>query len=467
MDTQELLVRLKSLLPAGSHLVGGAVRDALLGVTPKDVDFLIPRDPFVAGPELAAQLNGFFVPLDEQRRIARVVLRGGFDIDLLPIPAGGVEASLAERDFTINAMARSMSDGTLLDPFGGQKDLAAKSIRFVLEKNLDEDPLRILRAWRFRAALEFEIEPALLDAIQRRNATLWSVAPERIAEEWFLLLAASGSADTVRRMSDAGTLMTLLPELTAAQGCTQNDFHHLDVLGHSLAAMDIIDSIAADPGYFVPTEAVPIITDYLVRPLVGRRPRAAYLRFACLLHDIDKPATRSTDEDGFVHFYRHEKLGEQTTSSIASKLRLAKAETDLLRLLVAHHMAFSPDLYEPAANLDRFFYRLFRDFGGDDGLGLLLFSLADRESSLGPAITPEFNARHRAFVVDGILRYIRQKDRVIPPKLIAGEDVMNVLGLPPGPAIGGILERIRILQAEGKVITREDALKILPTLQSE
>lgn len=466
MDLTGLFERLKQLLPRGSFLVGGGVRDRILGTDPKDMDFLVPDDPFKIGPTLAQTLEGFFVPLDDDRRIARVVLRGGFDIDLLPIPAGGIAASLAERDFTINAIALSLDTGALTDPFSGQADIRARRIRFVDVKNLDEDPLRILRVWRFRAALGFTIDPALLTAVRERNGKIWSVAPERIAEEWFLILGADGAGKTIREMADAGTLIALFSELLPMRGCAQNEFHHLDVFDHSLAAVSAIDAINAAPEKFIPQRAVETIREYLDRPMIGRRKRAAYLRFACLLHDIEKPSTKAADEEGRIHFYGHEKAGEVSVGKICDKLRLARAESDLLRLFVAQHMIFGPGVYEPGANLDRFFYRLFRDFGGDDGLGLLIVSLADREASLGPAVAADFNEKHKKFVGDGILRYLEQKSRVFPPKLLSGEDVMNTLKIPAGPKVGQILERVRELQAEGKIHTREEAIELLPRLHA-
>ncbi len=465
MESRDPLARITRHLPRGSFLVGGAVRDAVRGVPPKDFDFLIPQDPFAFGPDLARALDGFFVPLDEDRRIARVVLRGGDDVDLLPIPPGGVIESLAERDFTMNALAQAIDSGEIVDPFNGRADITARRICFVAEKNLDADPLRILRAFRFQAALGFSVDPALLAAIRSRNHLVWSPAPERIAEEWFLLLAATPAGPAIESMSDAGTLTALFPELLPTRGCEQNVFHHLDVFGHSLAALHAIDEIVATPGQHVPPESVELVRDYLARPLVGNRPRAAYLRFVCLLHDIEKPSTKMADADGEIHFYGHEKAGAARTAEICEKLRLANVEIELMRRLVVQHMIFGPGLYEIESNLDRFFYRLFRDFGGDDGLGMLIFSLADRAAGLGPALPADFNEKHKRFVADGILRYIRQKDRIVPPKLIAGEDVMRALNMSPGPEIGRILERVRELQAEGRIQTRDDALRELPEIR--
>ncbi|OGH60678.1 MAG: hypothetical protein A3G34_11175 [Candidatus Lindowbacteria bacterium RIFCSPLOWO2_12_FULL_62_27] len=465
MEANKLLDCLKPLLPPGSFLAGGAVRDMLLGVEPRDVDVLVPADPMVLGRTIAERLDGFFVPLDESRRIARVVLRGGDDVDLLPIPSGGVPESLAERDFTMNAIAQSLDTGALVDPFNGREDLKNKTIRHVAEKNLEDDPLRILRAWRFHATLGFSIDPALLAAIRQKHNRIWSVAPERIAEEWFIILAAPAAGRAVRAMADAGTLTALLPELLPMRGCTQNEFHHLDVFDHSLAAIDVVDDIAGRPERQFPPEAAPVVAEYLARTLVGRRPRVAYLRFAALLHDIEKPSARSVDPDGRVHFYGHEKTGRASASAICGKLRLARDESDLVARLVAQHMIFGPELFDATADRDRFFYRIFRDFGGDDGIGLLILSLADRMASLGPAVTGDFNESHRRLVVDGVVRYIQEKERVVPPKLLSGNDVMTALNLPPGPAVGVILERVRELQAEGKIRSRDDALRALPSLR--
>ncbi len=464
MNLQARLLELKNRLPAGSYLVGGAVRDRLLGVPPKDLDVLVPGDPFVLGRALAEGWNGFFVPLDETRRIARVVLRGGADIDLLPIPPGGIADSLAERDFTINAIALSLDDDRILDPFNGQADIHSRSIRAVADINLDHDPLRLLRAWRFRATLGFSPVPQLVRAIQIRHNSLWSVAAERIAEEWFLLLAAKNAGRTIQEMNTADTLLALFPEFRPMRGCVQNEFHHLDVLDHSLAAVDIIDELAADPLRVFPVESADAVADYLNRPLIGGRARVAYLRFACLLHDIEKPSTRAADPDGRIHFYGHERAGAASARTICEKFKLARVESDLLMTLVGQHMIFGPGIYLPETNLDRFFYRLFRDFGGDDGLGLLILSLADRMASLGPAVTPEFNEKHKRFVFDGIRRYFQEKDRVVPPRILSGDDVMRALNMPPGPAVGAILERVRELQAEGKILSRVDALRILPSL---
>jgi len=260
MSTTDATNRLRRwLAPLGSDLpplflVGGAVRDLLFGRPCKDLDLICTRPEALArrlGRIHQAAVVPFLKKVDASCH--RVVSRADPDdfLDLSPIAGGSVEADLSRRDFTINAMALPVLSGgglgPVVDPLGGRRDLASRIIRACGPNAFRNDPVRILRAARIAAQLGFAVEPATLDLARRGAAALATVAVERCVKELFDLLAQPASAPYIRSLDELGALEAVLPEIRPLKGCGQNAFHHLDVWGHCLAALDHLEAMLADP----------------------------------------------------------------------------------------------------------------------------------------------------------------------------------------------------------------------------
>ncbi|GAA5533056.1 CCA tRNA nucleotidyltransferase [Deinococcus aluminii] len=414
--------------PAGALLVGGAVRDWLRGVAPKDFDWAVP-DPAQAARELAAQVGGSAFLLDEARGYWRVHVPEGVQHDFVPQP-DDIADDLRRRDFTVNALALT-GGGKLLDPAGGQADLRARRLRMVSEANLRDDSLRAWRAVRFEVTLGLRMEAATEAAVRQVAADLAAgrlpmPALERVRDEVQVLLAHPDAARGVRRLEDLGLLALTLPELREGVGVMQGGFHHLDVFGHELEAL---------------------------HQLLARFPDADLpLRWATLLHDLGKPRTRDTEmRPDRTTFYGHERVGAELARQALTRLRLPAAEVARVAALVRAHMAHLP-ISEREAR--RFVHRR-RELLPD----LLRLMLADREAARGPQSTP--GTRHAyALGLERVLAALEEQPAP-PPPLLTGRDVMALLGVPPGPAVGEALRAVAEAQALGEVRDAEEARAFL------
>jgi poly(A) polymerase len=453
---------------AGAAVVGGAVRDAHLGVPARDVDWLV-RDPEAAARTLADATGGALVALDPERGHWRVVWGAG-DADApgapvtpgaiawdlaAPDPPGDpreqavVEADLRRRDLTINALAFRPDTGEVVDPTGGLADLRRGLVRAVARENLWADVLRAWRVVRFAAQLGFRVERrtrgwvqelarALAAAADRGpppHAAVALPAPERLGAELDDTIATPVAGRAFAALDDLGLLAPVLPELTDGRGVAQGNLHHLDVLRHQLEAL---------------------------QQLVDAFPDADLaLRWATLLHDVGKPPTRtpgSVTEDGLVlrdRFHGHDALGAELAAAALRRLRRPRATVARVHDLVAAHMRPLPDDERGAR---RFAHRL-RPLLPD----LLRLMVADREAARGRAASAVARRRYRERI-GLVLAALEQPPA--PTPIVDGHALMAALGLAPGPRVGELLAAIAEARALGDVGTREEALAYAERLEA-
>lgn len=410
--------------PPGGLLVGGAARDWLRGVAPKDYDWAVP-DPAQAARAMADALGGSAFPLDEERGYWRVHLDGEAHHDFVPLPAD-VNDDLLRRDFTVNALAVTEAK-KVLDPAGGGADLRARRLRMVSAANLRADPLRAWRAARLELTLGFKLEPETEQVVREvaahlADGRLKMPAAERIRDELHALLLHPDAAHGLKRLEDLGLLALTLPELREGMGLQQGGFHHLDVFEHGLEAL---------------------------HQLLARLPDAPLpLRWAALLHDVGKPRSHTFDpETGRTHFYGHDKLGAALTTQMLTRLKLPAGDIKHIAGLVEAHMVPLPAGEKEAR---RFVHRR-RDLLPD----LLWVMLADREAARGPSSSEA--SRHAYAVAMGrVLEAL--EDQPAPPRpLLTGADVIELLGIPPGPRIGEVLRALSEAVAMGEVMDEVEA----------
>lgn len=445
------------------HLVGGTVRDALLGRRPApgevDVDLALAAGAFALGRALADRLEGALVPLDPDRGVARVVARG-VRVDLADFRVPGLLADLTARDFTVNALAVPVGPllragrAPVVDPTGGLADLRARRLRLTAPRVLDEDPLRTLRGARLEAVLGFRLSPATARAVRAAAPGLGRVSAERVRDELLLVLALPASARTLRRLDALGLLAAVLPEVEPMRRCAQPAPHRFPVLEHSLRAVAAADRAVAAPRLLEPFGDD--LAAHLAEPVGGGVRRAEVLKLAALLHDVAKPATRRV-VGRRVRFFEHDTAGAAVARAIGVRLRLPERAVGLLERLVRFHLR-PMHLAAAGGATARARYRFYRDLGADTR-DLLLLTLVDAAAVRGEPLGRVW--RRATLVRDLLAGWPEQQEVAQAPPLVRGGDVMTQFGLAPGPAVGRLLGLAREAQALGLVRSREEALAYL------
>lgn len=485
---------IESLAPS-SYVVGGFVRDCLIGRPSRDIDVVVSGDPFGIAKDLARELSGSFVPLDEEHGIARVVLPaptvGGHhapqsETDRVIIDvaqcAESIENDLSRRDFTLDAIAVPVSafasqfedDGgyqaativkSAVDPFGGLRDLSDRVLRHCGTEVFRDDPGRLLRAIRLAQEFALTVSPATESLIMRDASLISGVAAERTRDELLKLLELPRSADSVRYLDRVGLLTRIVPELESCRDVEQPTSHFWDVLEHSIQTLatyefisgqsdwrygndEMLDHMPADPAFHA----------YPGEDVSAEATRAALIKIGCLLHDVAKPQTRVLDDTGRARFLGHARDGAAVAGAIMQRLRFSTNETSYVESLVYNHLR-PAQMSTEGPPTPRAVYRFFRDTGSA-GPGVLYVAMADYLACRGPLFTMT-EWRNVCDLAAFILKeYQRQRATISPRGLVDGRALMRELGLEPGPAVGRLLETIREAQAAGQIETREEALRL-------
>ena len=478
-----LLDKVRDALPnVELYLVGGAVRDAMLGRLSLDLDFAAPSDGIALARRVANALGADIFPLDNERDTGRVIvtLPDGTreKLDFATYRGADLEADLRNRDFTVNAMAVDLRTMSIHDPLNGANDLRAKKLRACTETSISDDPIRILRGIRQAAAFGFQIEASTRAAMKSAAPTIGRISPERVRDELFRILEGPQPAASIRALDMLGVLTHILPELAAMKGVKQPEPHIYDVWEHTLQVLSALESVlsALAVGY-EPEQTGDLLTGLLVMRLGRYREQFAshfekrlnedretlpLLFFAALYHDVAKPQSITKDETGRIRFWGHDERGAEMAEVRAREFRFSNDEIARVTTVIKNHMRIhfhtnrmDGEGKDPSRKA---IYRFFKD-SGESGLDLILLALADMRATHGNNLTQETWKAALDVCRIFLENYFERPEEVIsPPRLLDGNDLMRELSLKPGPRVGDLLEAIREGQATGKVSTREDAL---------
>jgi poly(A) polymerase len=419
---------------ARAYLVGGYVRDRLLGRESHDVDFAVEGDALGLARSVADWMRGSFVPLDDERGTGRVVTRDEHGqrlfVDFAVLQGGDITVDLSRRDFTIDAIALDIGDlSRFIDPYDGRGDLEAGRVRAVSEAAFRDDPLRTLRAVRLAAELSLRIEPRTEEWIQRDAGLIAAVSAERVRDELSKILAQPGAADNLRYLDELSLLGVILPETEGAE--------------RSLGVVRALEDLYAvlRPSSFVLHHSDRLLS-HLSQFTSGDRQRLVLLKL--------------------VVFLRGGEWGRRVGLALR-RLRFSRGEVNLGRIVAAQWGRLG-QLRAAEALTRRDVYCFFRDTG-EVGLDLVFLFLADRLASRG--VSPDLDQIGAAAPWEGDLKfatallqdyYERHTEVISPPKLIGGGDLMETFGLEEGPRLGELLEAVREAQAAGEIRTRQEAL---------
>ena len=462
-DSVEPLRRFFASQDLDAYLVGGAVRDSLLGRELLDLDIAVRGDAERVAGRAAAALGWKAHPLDSARGIFR--LSPGDDapyVDLSPV-RGSIESDLAQRDFTIDAIALPLTgDAAPVDPHDGAPDLDRRVIRALSSDVFVDDPGRLLRAVRLAAQLGFDIEPSTTGWIRSNAGLISSVAPERTREE---LLRLFGSRDTVRwlrEMDELGLLCRIVPELEEARGVAQPKEHYWDVFDHCIETVGQVERLLQSEecsgflGDDIPVDA----RDYFSQHASDGHMRLNLLKLVGLLHDISKPATKTIEPSGRIRFFGHDAEGAEVAGNILRRLRFSGAGIDLVSTMVEHHLRPGQMAKQGELPTRRAVYRFHRDLG-QAAIDTVYLNLADYLAARGPDLD-EDDWDYRRDVARLILRgSAASEGSTRTATLIDGHDIMREMGIPPGPKVGEMLEMVREAHSSGCVSTKEEALALL------
>jgi poly(A) polymerase len=426
-----------------AFVVGGFVRDLLLGKQVRDIDIVVVGQGVSFGEQVAKELGRTNLVVFEKFGTAMLQL-DDWKLEFVgarkesyskysrkpKVEVGTLDDDLSRRDFTVNAMAVSLNAhdfGTLFDPFGGQQAMTERILRTPLEPEatFDDDPLRIMRAFRFAAQLGFSVEQSVIEAAGKMAPRLKIVSQERITDEFMKILASSKPSVGLQLMHTTGVLKIVFPEVAHMGGVDQRqDFHHKDVLQHTFRVLDNVAEASHD----------------------------VWLRLAALLHDIAKPRTKAFKEGIGWTFHGHEELGARMVKPIFRKMRFPFEKMGYVEKLVRLHLR--PMALVDEGVTDSAVRRLLFEVG-DDVDDLMMLCRADITSK-NPKLVVQVKQNYDA--VAQKMAEVEEKDKIRnwqPP--LRGDEIMQVCGLEPGPVVGKLKDAITDAILDGLIPNDHDA----------
>ncbi len=452
------------------HVVGGTVRDMLLGKHPGDLDIALEKGAISFVHAVISILGGgSFVDLSGPEDEGARLVWQNIQVDAADYrkDASTIEEDLMRRDFTINSMAvpfENLSDDglktDLLDPTGGLTDLRGGVLRHCGGAFAD-DPVRMVRGFRFQATMGFSLVPETMTAVQENCSLISRVAPERIRVELDMIFSSNKTAATLKDMHATTLLEKLLPELYWGRGVAQPRFHHLDVFDHNMLALEMMEELIVSPETYFP-EAGESLKQYLQDEHVVRG-----LKWAALLHDIGKPGTRgkSEKEAGRVTFYGHDEAGRNHFSDFAKRMRWSGRDTDFVASLIGMHMHpfHLCNNVRTGGITKRAALKLCKR-AGDRLPALFLLAMADSLAGRGEQ-KPENMEQEIALLFDEVCREYRESIRPVlkGPRLLTGTDLKELFGLAPGPFFSTILDGLETARVENEVEDRSSAISWVET----
>ncbi len=434
------------------YLVGGSVRDLLMEKSYLDRDIAI-KNAYDFARKLEERFNATFIELDAENKIYRLVLEDKINyLDISEIQGKNIEEDLARRDFTINAIAINLSSGDVIDPFNGQIDIKNKIIRHIKDTNFTDDPLRILRAFRFASITGFDITKETKYCIDKYKHLLLNPAKERINYELMKLFGGYNCSNVLLKMDEFGILEEIFPCINDMKKVPPNTHHHLDLFNHVVETVRNIDNL-----YLNSNE---LVKNHLDKIDFGGFPRLSHLKIAGFLHDIGKYSTWTIEESGRHRFIKHDDVGAKMCVSLLRDMKFSKKQIEYISTMIKTHIYPSNVIDAPELN-DKVMMRYLRKME-ENVIDNIILAKADRLSARGEAITEEIINKNLAGLDKLLNFYLEKRETMKPlPKLVDGYEVMQILNIKQSPLLGEIINSLKEAQINGDINTKEEALNFV------
>jgi len=449
-------------------IVGGTVRDALLGRPVRDLDLTVRGDSQRVARKLARAVGGPVFPLSEAFGAWRAMDPDRtWTCDVTEMHGEGIDADLARRDFTVNAIAVPLDGGEPHDPQGGLQDLENKALRVIGGPTVEEsayadDPLRPLRLARFAAELDLHPTPDTRHLTQQAAPLVRNAAAERVFQELRRIVSADRVIDGLALSDELGLTAVVLPELYALHGVEQSHFHHLDVHDHTIEVLRCHLALEHDPeGVF--GELAEPLDRLMSEPFADELTGWQALRFAALLHDCGKPATRGVRPDGRVTFIGHDKAGAEMIRDLCRRLKTSERLRELLAGVTRHHLVLGFLVHERPLSRERIYEYLQRCQPVE--VEVTLLTCADRLATRGKNAEDAIK-KHLDLARELMAEALEWRADPPEPPLRGGE-LAEELGIDPGPELGELLARLREARFTGEAETREEAVALARRLREQ
>lgn len=435
-------------------LVGGAVRDILLGETPLDLDIVSADNAFQYAQELASKLDTISIKLGKDPHTIYRIVSPEFVFDVADLNGPSIKQDLYQRDFCINAIAWELPQGDMIDCTNGLKDIEKRMIRMVADTTFRRDPIRLLRAFRLACTLNFQIEKNTLAAIKKEAHLIKTAAAERIQTELLKILNTPNCTETIITMKTTGVLENILPEVTELERCHQNHHHDFDAYHHTIFALLALEKFLGDLTLIFEQKQILLKTAKFTR-------KPEHLKLAMLLHDIGKPTSRTITSDDQVHFYDHEKKSAQMADQVSRRLALSNIQRTYITSIIRYHLyPMLLFLEQQKGHLtQRAIIKLFRKTKAVS-LDLLLHAAADFVGKK-PSNDPIKAASDFICFIQKILEYYHDyfEPALKRPPFLTGKDLIKDFGLTPSPLFKIILDRIEEGRLTGQLGSKVDAIR--------
>lgn len=437
------------------YLVGGTVRDYYMDLESTDRDIIVmDEDAKSFALKLADLFEASYVPLDEENKIYRLVLPDKINYIDVTNPVGdSIEKDLMRRDLTINSIAVNIRSGEIIDISGGVTDIKNKCLNYVNEHNFVDDPLRLLRVYRFQALYGFELAPETINAVCKYSSLIQEPAVERINYELMKLFSGKYAHKALENMNKTWILEEIFPFVAELKQVPPNAHHHLDLFHHSIETVKQIQIL-----YENNSEPV---KEHLERIDFGGFPRLAHLKLAGFMHDIGKFSTW-TIEEGKHRFIKHDDVGAKLAIDYLKKLHFSNKQIQYISSMIKYHIYPSHVMTSPQIT-EKIMMRYVRKMDVNS-IDNIILAQADRLSARGPEITDDIVERNINSLNMLIKFYLETRETLKPlPKLLSGDDVMKILDIKPSRKLGEIMSALHEAQISGDVMTKEQAVEFIKT----
>lgn len=456
IKSDEILSKIIDKFDNEIYLVGGTVRDFYIGLESTDRDIIVmDQDAREFALKLSELFQATFVPLDEENKIYRIVLPDKINYIDVTNPVGdSIEKDLMRRDLTINAIAVNIRTGELIDISGGVTDIMNKCINYVNELNFVDDPLRLLRVYRFQALYGFQLAPETINAVCKYSDLIHKPAVERINYELLKLFGGEYAHVALENMNKTWILEEIFPFVKELKQVPPNSHHHLDLFHHSIETVKQIQILY--------NEAPDEVKEHLSRIDFGGFSRLAHLKLAAFMHDIGKFSTW-TIEEGKHRFIKHDDVGSKMSVKILKDLHFSNKQIDYISSMIKYHIYPSHVMTSPQIT-EKIMMRYVRKMD-TNSIDAIILAQADRLSARGPEITDQIVERNITSLNMLLRFYLEARETLKPlPKLLSGNDVMQILNIKPSKRLGEIMDALHEAQISGDVITKEHAIEFVKNM---
>lgn len=456
IKSDEILSKIIDKFDNEIYLVGGTVRDFYIGLESTDRDIIVmDQDAREFALKLSELFQATFVPLDEENKIYRIVLPDKINYIDVTNPVGdSIEKDLMRRDLTINAIAVNIRTGGLIDISGGVTDIMNKCINYVNELNFVDDPLRLLRVYRFQALYGFQLAPETINAVCKYSDLIHKPAVERINYELLKLFGGEYAHVALENMNKTWILEEIFPFVKELKQVPPNSHHHLDLFHHSIETVKQVQILY--------NEAPDEVKEHLSRIDFGGFSRLAHLKLAAFMHDIGKFSTW-TIEEGKHRFIKHDDVGSKMSVKILKDLHFSNKQIDYISSMIKYHIYPSHVMTSPQIT-EKIMMRYVRKMD-TNSIDAIILAQADRLSARGPEITDQIVERNITSLNMLLRFYLEARETLKPlPKLLSGNDVMQILNIKPSKRLGEIMDALHEAQISGDVITKEHAIEFVKNM---